>query len=269
TISPWASFSPPTERSTGKAWVTPSVNFTATGSANAGAAAASVIAHVSTMSRFIGGGLLNLQPRARFGGTSSKARAGGLGDAWLLHGRGLSVRPAPYELLVEWNALATEGALLWTVSGKVPAYEAEHRSPAEVDGRSTPETAHAHDLGAQLLDELDQQIERAAGRDEVFHEQHLRPGTEKTVKFDREPDPTLTTGQALRSVDHHRTGGVSAGHAVREDESARPRRQDDVDGPLGEVLGDHRPEPLGERGLGRHERLLDVLARVLAGRKQH
>src|SRR5262249_39685969 len=35
------------------------------------------------------------------------------------------------------------------------------------------------------------------------------------------------------------------------------------------MLGDHRPEPLGERGLGRHERLLDVLARVLAGRQQH
>src|SRR5256886_14821014 len=57
--------------------------------------------------------------------------------------------------------------------------------------------------------------------------------------------------------------------AVGEDERARPRREDDVHGPLGEVLGDDGPQPLGERGLHRHQRLLDVLGRVLARGQEH
>src|SRR5438034_1011649 len=52
-------------------------------------------------------------------------------------------------------------------------------------------------------------------------------------------------------------------NTVGEDERARPRRENDVHGPLGEVLGDDGPQPFGERGLHRHQRLLDVLRRVL------
>src|SRR2546430_2688123 len=57
--------------------------------------------------------------------------------------------------------------------------------------------------------------------------------------------------------------------AVGEDERAGPCREDDVHGPLGEVLGDDGPQPFGERGLHRHQRLLDVLRRVLARGQEH
>ncbi len=53
-----------------------------------------------------------------------------------------------------------------------------------------------------------------------------------------------------------------------KDESAGAGGQDHIDGPRGEVLGDHRPEPLREGGLGGDQGLLDVLARVLARGEQ-
>src|SRR5947207_10664150 len=116
-ISPWASFSPPTERRTGKACETPSVNFTPIGSAKTGADAANVRTNVRMARAFMGWCLLNPSSRAGFRGTDSKARAENLEGARLLHGRGFSMGPPPHELLVEWDALSAAGALLWTVSG--------------------------------------------------------------------------------------------------------------------------------------------------------
>jgi hypothetical protein len=111
----------------------------------------------------------------------------------LLYRRRLAVRATSHEFFVEWNSLATQGALVGAVSGKVSAYEAEDGSPAQVDRGPPPETAHAHDLCAELFDQLDQQVERAAGGDEVLDEQDLRPGAEQPVKFDRQGDASLTT----------------------------------------------------------------------------
>src|SRR3989442_69460 len=62
---------------------------------------------------------------------------------------------------------------------------------------------------------------------------------------------------------------MSACHAVRQDQRSWSGREHHVHRPLGEVLRDHRAESLGERWLRRHQRLLDVLAGVLAGGQEH
>ncbi len=58
-------------------------------------------------------------------------------------------------------------------------------------------------------------------------------------------------------------------HAVGQDQRAWSGREHGVDRPLSEVLGDDRAQALGKRGLGRHQRFFDVLARVLTGGEQN
>src|SRR5437667_142973 len=62
---------------------------------------------------------------------------------------------------------------------------------------------------------------------------------------------------------------MSACHAVRQDQRSWSGREHHVHRPLSEVFRDHRAESLGERRLRRHQRLLDVLAGVLAGGQEH
>src|ERR1051325_6953285 len=95
----------------------------------------------------------------------------------LLYRRGFPVTPAPHELLVEWYTLAAQGALRGTVSGKVPADQAEHRPTAEIHGGTAPQATDADDLRSELVHQLDQQIQGAAGRHEVLDEEDLGPGT--------------------------------------------------------------------------------------------
>ena len=87
------------------------------------------------------------------------------------------MRPTPHELLVEWHSLATQGAFVGTVCGEVPAYQAEDWPTIEIDRGAAPEAADAHDMGSQLLDQLDQEIERRAGGHQVLHQQDLRART--------------------------------------------------------------------------------------------
>src|SRR5919108_5597172 len=114
----------------------------------------------------------------------------------LLYRRGLSVCAAPHELLVEWNTFATEGALVGTVCGKVPAYEAEDRPAPQIHRCAPPETPDADDLRPELFHQLDQQIQSAAGRDEVLHQQDLGPRPEQPMEFDRETHASLSARQA-------------------------------------------------------------------------
>src|SRR5207245_9901830 len=102
-------------------------------------------------------------------------------------------------------ALSAEGALLWAVSGKVPAHETEHRPAAEVHRGAPPEATDARDLSAELLGQLDEEIERAAGRDEVLDQEHFRPRSQTAMKLHRQAHPPLAPGQPLGAIHDDRT----------------------------------------------------------------
>src|SRR5437867_660299 len=89
------------------------------------------------------------------------------------------------------------------------------------------------------------------------------------MELDRKADASLTARQALGAVHDDGSRGVRARDAVGKDQRAGTGGKHEVHRPLREVLRDHRAESLGERRLGRHQRLFDVFARVLTRGKQN
>src|SRR6266571_8587557 len=183
----------------------------------------------------------------------------------LASGRGATMLATLHEFLVEGDALLAHGTLLGRIRREIPAHEAEDLLAGDLGLlRPAPQGADANDLPAQLLHEIAQELDRGPGADEIFDDQHLGGGSDEPVELGGEGDLALAGGDALRAVHEGGPGGMRARHAVGEDEGAGARGEHDVDGPLGEVLGDDRPQPLGGGGFRGHERLLDELARVLA-----
>src|SRR5437870_10367654 len=111
---------------------------------------------------------------------------------------------APDELLVEGHAFSTQRTLFGVVGWKIAAYQAEDRFAVDLDGRATPETADAHHVRAELLHELDQEVERAAARDQVFDQEHLRARPEQALELRGERDAPLAAREPLGAVDDHR-----------------------------------------------------------------
>src|SRR5262245_43655924 len=105
------------------------------------------------------------------------------------------------ELLVQGHALPAERTLGGVVRRKVTAHEAEDGLAVDLDRGPPPQTAHPDDLGAELLDELDEEVQRAAAGDQVLHEQHPGAGTDEPLELDRQAHPPLAPRQALGPVD--------------------------------------------------------------------
>ena len=170
------------------------------------------------------------------------------------------------EFFVEWHALGAEGAVLGVVGREVAAHQAEDGPVAvELHGRAAPEAADADHLAAELLHQIDQQVQRRPGGHQIFDQEDFGARAHQALELYGQRDAALAARQPLRAVDDGGSRRVGARHAMGQDQRRRPRREHHVDRPLGEVLGDHRAEPFGERGLRGHQRLLDVLGRVLAG----
>src|SRR5262250_797082 len=178
----------------------------------------------------------------------------------------LAVLAAPDEFLIERHALLAHRTLLGEIGGEVTTDEAEDLLARDLPLLGAPpERADADDLTAQLLDEVAQQLHRAPGADEILHDQDLRARANEPVELRGECHLALARAHALGAVHEGGTRRMSAGYAVGEDERARPGGEHDVDGPLREVLGDHRAQAFREGGLGGDQSLLDVLTGVLAG----
>src|SRR5262245_41731683 len=78
-----------------------------------------------------------------------------------LHDRGhTAMTAAADELLVERNAFAAERAILGVVRGEVATHQAEDRLAVfHLDRGPPPQAADADDLRAELLDQLDEQVQ--------------------------------------------------------------------------------------------------------------
>src|SRR5262245_2261261 len=193
----------------------------------------------------------------------------GLAGRLLANGGGLAMLAAADEFLVERHALLAHRTLLWEIGGEVAADETEDLLARDLSLLGAPpERADTHDLAAQLLDEVAEQLHRAPGAHEILHDQDLRARANEPVKLRGERHLALARAHALGAVHEGGTRRMRAGDAVGKDEGARPGGEHDVDGPLREVLGDHRAQAFREGGLGGDERLLDVLAGVLPGREE-
>ncbi len=176
---------------------------------------------------------------------------------------------ALHVLLVERHALLAERAGLGGVGGEVAAHQAEDL--LAVDHRllgAAPQGADADHLAAQIFHELGEQPHGGARAHQVLHDEHLGPGADEALELDGQADAPLARADPLGAVGQGGPGGMGAGHAVRQDQGAGPGGEHDVDGPLREVLGDDRPEPLREGGLGGDQGLLDVLAGVVPRRQE-
>src|SRR5215471_2300481 len=190
----------------------------------------------------------------------------GLAGALLANEGRFAVLAAADEFLVERHALLAHRTLLGEIGGEVAADETEDLLAGDLPLLGAPpERTDADDLAAQLLDKVAQQLHRAPGADEVLHDQDLRARANEPVKLRGERHLALARAHALGAVHEGGTRRMRAGYAVGEDEGARPGGEHDVDGPLREVLGDHRAQAFREGGLGGDECLLDVLAGVLPG----
>src|SRR2546430_14355269 len=144
---------------------------------------------------------------------------------------------SPDELLVEWYAFSTQRTLFGVVGWKIAAHQAEDRLAVDLDRGATPEATDADDVRAELLHELDQEVERGPARHQVFDQEHLRARPEQALELRGERDAPLAAREPLGAVDDDRARGMRARHAVREDERARAGGEHDVHGPLREVLG--------------------------------
>jgi len=89
------------------------------------------------------------------------------------------------EFFVQRDALSTEGAIFWSIGGKVPTHKAEDRLVIELDGRATPETADADHVRAELLHEADEQVQRATRRHQILDEEHVRARPDQPLELDR------------------------------------------------------------------------------------
>src|SRR5205809_622424 len=125
--------------------------------------------------------------------------------------------PSPDELLVERNATAAKRAIFGSVGGKVSAHEAEDRLTVQLDRRSPPQATHADDLGSQMLDEIDEQLERGARTHEILDQQDLRALADEALELDGQRDASLTARHPLHAVHDDGTRWVRARHTVRED----------------------------------------------------
>src|SRR5262245_51526362 len=193
----------------------------------------------------------------------------GRGRALLANRRRLAVLATAHELLVQRHALLAHRTLLGRIRGEVAAHEAKDLLSRDLRLlRAAPERPDADDLAAQLLHEIAEQLHRAPRADEILHDQNLRARADEAVELRGQGDLALARAHALGPVHEGRARRMSPGDAMGEDEGAGPGGEDHVDGPLREVLGDDRPEAFREGGLGGDERLLDVLAGVLAGGKE-
>ena len=94
-----------------------------------------------------------------------------------------SIPPVSPSAECQRNSAPAERTLLRAVGGKIPAHEAEHGLAAQLDRCAAPEAPHADDLTAELLDQVDEQLERRAGTHEVFDEQHLRALADEPLEF--------------------------------------------------------------------------------------
>src|SRR5215467_6803398 len=193
----------------------------------------------------------------------------GGGVALLANRRRLAVLATAHELLIQRHALLAHRTLLGRIGGEVAAHEAEDLLARDLRLlRAAPERPDADDLAAQLLHEIAEQLHRAPRADEILHDQNLRARADEAVELRGQGDLALARAHALGPVHEGRARRMSPSDAMGEDEGAGPGREDHIDGPLREVFGDDRPEPFREGGLGGDERLLDVLAGMLAGGKE-
>src|SRR5436189_5492538 len=108
--------------------------------------------------------------------------------------------PSPDELLVERNATAAKRAIFGSVGGKVSAHEAEDGLAVQLDRRSPPQAPDADDLGSELLDEIDEQLEGGARTHEVLDQQHLRALADESLELDGQRDASLAATHPLHAV---------------------------------------------------------------------
>src|SRR5688572_15703619 len=101
------------------------------------------------------------------------------------------------ELLVQRHPFSTQGTVSRVVSWKIAADEAEDRLAVHLDGGPAPEAAHTDHLSPQLLDQLDEEVQRRAARDQVLDEQDAGGGPDQPLELDGQRDASLAARQSL------------------------------------------------------------------------
>src|SRR2546430_12526435 len=74
----------------------------------------------------------------------------------------------------------------------------------KVHRRTAPEAPDPDHLRAELLDQVDQEIQRLARAHEVLDEEDLRGRSDEPLELDRQRHPPLATREALGAVDDDR-----------------------------------------------------------------
>src|ERR1041384_233491 len=105
------------------------------------------------------------------------------------------------ELLIERHAFSTQRTLFGIVSWKIATHETEDRLAVDLDRRAPPEAPHADHLRAEMLHQLDQEIQLGAARDQVLPQQQARAGPQRALELDGQRPPPLAARQALGAVD--------------------------------------------------------------------
>ena len=90
---------------------------------------------------------------------------------------------APHELLVERRAFLAQSARVRWVGREIPADQAEDRRIPDLDRGPPPEATDPGDLSPVPLDQVNEELQGRALRDQILHEQHLGALTNESSEF--------------------------------------------------------------------------------------